>query len=81
MPSEHCLAILNEPYSPELCADLRKKRALVMCLAWDKMNTEHKTFKDAVKEAWGEVKGNCGVINSGMKTLEVLKEYKPMRLG
>lgn len=59
MASSHCLSILNEPYSPEMCADFRRMRSRVMCRAWELMDKQRMTFKEAVNAAWKEVKAGC----------------------
>lgn len=57
--SAHCMAVLGEPYSQELCYDFRRVRARVMCLAWVKMDERRIPFKQAINEAWVEVKSTC----------------------
>jgi hypothetical protein len=57
--SAHCVAILREPYSQDICYDFRKVRARVMCTAWQKMEERHIPFKQAINEAWAEIKGAC----------------------
>jgi hypothetical protein len=57
--SAHCVAVLREPYSQELCYDFKRVRARVMCLAWTKMEERKISFKQAINEAWAEVKGAC----------------------
>lgn len=46
----------------DICSDFSKVRSVVMCVAWDKMETGEYSFKDATKEAWDEIKQSCKEI-------------------
>jgi hypothetical protein len=51
--------ILKVGLTKERCEDFRGIRQWVMARAWELMEKEHKRFKDAIKEAWAEVKERC----------------------
>lgn len=57
--SAHCLLVLKEPVTQSLCYDFRQIRARVMCLAWAKMEERRISFRQAINEAWADMKGAC----------------------
>ena len=63
MVSPHCERILKEfedlKHRDKICWDFREIRAVVMCLAWKKMEEEHMPFREAIRRAWDEVKIEC----------------------
>jgi len=59
MPSVRCQAIIEQEVTPALCADFRRKRSLVMCMAWDKMDKQQTSFQEALKASWAAVTSQC----------------------
>jgi len=61
--SAHCHAILedfaDEKKREKICYDFRNVRAVVMCTAWDKIESERMSFREAISAAWKEVKAKC----------------------
>ena len=57
--SAHCMAVLSKLYSKELCMDFRAIRSRVMCSAWARMDEEHIPFRQAIREAWGDIRVEC----------------------
>ena len=61
--SEHCKSILENfedtDKRKDICFDFRGIRAVVMCTAWEKMESERISFKEAINAAWKEAKEKC----------------------
>ena len=62
--SEHCKSILEDfedkkKRKDKICYDFRGIRAVVMCTAWYKMESERISFKEAINAAWKEAKDKC----------------------
>ena len=68
MVSPHCERILRNFEDlinrKEICWDFREIRAVVMCLAWDMMETSHIPFREAIRRAWEEVKFKCAEVGA-----------------
>lgn len=54
----------NKNEREDICHDFRNIRAVVMCIAWKKMESEQIPFKDAMNAAWAEVKDKCGEVEA-----------------
>lgn len=61
--SEHCKSILEDfedkDKRKDICFDFRNIRGVVMCTAWEKMESERISFKEAINAAWKEAKDKC----------------------
>lgn len=61
--SAHCKSTLDDfedkTKRKDICYDFRNIRAVVMCAAWDKIESEHISFREAISAAWKEAKDKC----------------------
>jgi hypothetical protein len=54
-----CVEVLARPLDKELCLDFREVRRRNMCRAWEILEKEKVTFKEAVKRSWDETLEGC----------------------
>jgi len=52
-------SILEEGLTKSRCYDFRGIRQWVMARTWQIIETEHKRFKDAIRQAWDEARRTC----------------------
>jgi len=68
MISSHCEMILRDfedvTKRKDICWDFREIRAVVMCKAWELMDTQHIPFRVAISEAWDWVKEKCREVGA-----------------
>jgi len=64
--SEHCKRVLEALDNPErlkeVCKDFREIRRLVLCYTWHIIETQGKRFRDAIRQAWREIKDRCAEV-------------------
>jgi len=68
MISPHCEIMLESFKEPvkrrNICWSFRDIRAVVMCKAWQIMETEHVPFREAIRRAWDTAKKECAEVGA-----------------
>jgi len=61
MISPHCRRVLDgfKSNKKKICWDFREVRAVVLCKAWEFMESERISFRTAIRKAWNWVKDEC----------------------
>ena len=56
--------ILERGLTKDICYDFRGIRRWVMVRAWDIMEKEKTSFRDAIRRAWAEAKEKCAELGA-----------------
>ena len=57
--SQRCHRVLQEPVTPAVCDNFRQVRRRVLCDAWNRVQEEGLTFREALRRSWDQALDQC----------------------